>query len=119
MEGHAVLGRLLPGGGDKGESELDRMTNDFNLFATPSGTVAQGPTCARPVPSPGRAPDLFPNIPQAVTAKLTSTHFYRTAHFKKFKRALEKEYYLQVGTVPVCVSPRLPAGGLGHARGSA
>ncbi len=74
-------------------------------------------------PFPCPAPRLFPFAtlplrgyphlvpPQAVAAKLTSTHFYRTAHFKKFKRALEKEYYLQVGTVPVCLSPQLPAGG--------
>lgn len=28
--------------------------------------------------------------------KVASTHFYRTAHFKKMQEALEKEYYLQV-----------------------
>jgi hypothetical protein len=31
--------------------------------------------------------------------KAASTHFYRTAHFKKMQEALEKEYYLQVTTV--------------------
>ncbi|KXZ40868.1 hypothetical protein GPECTOR_1708g820 [Gonium pectorale] len=33
-------------------------------------------------------------------AKLFSMHFYRTAHFKKLKESLEKEYYLQVLSVP-------------------
>lgn len=36
------------------------------------------------------------NWMKCVLAKMLSTHFYRTAHFKKLRVALEKEYYLQV-----------------------
>jgi len=32
--------------------------------------------------------------------KAASTHFYRTAHFKKMQEALEKEYYLQALSAP-------------------
>ncbi|KXZ50164.1 hypothetical protein GPECTOR_17g800 [Gonium pectorale] len=35
------------------------------------------------------------NLLKAVLAKLLTTHFYRTAHFNKLKKALEKEYVLQ------------------------
>lgn len=34
------------------------------------------------------------NFLKSMTTKLLSTHFYRTAHFKKVKMAIEKEYYL-------------------------
>lgn len=43
----------------------------------------------------------------SAATKAASTHFYRTAHFKKMQEALEKEYYLQVGGPPgrwACVS---------------
>ncbi|EFJ41662.1 hypothetical protein VOLCADRAFT_98375 [Volvox carteri f. nagariensis] len=40
------------------------------------------------------------NLLKAVLAKLLTTHFYRTAHFKKLKSALEKEYALQVLSRP-------------------
>lgn len=36
------------------------------------------------------------NLAKAGLAKMLSTHFYKTAHFKKLEQALEKEYYLQV-----------------------
>ncbi|GIM07093.1 hypothetical protein Vretimale_11323 [Volvox reticuliferus] len=40
------------------------------------------------------------NVIKVVTAKVFSMHFYRTAHFKKLKDSLEKEYYLQLLSVP-------------------
>ncbi|GIL52978.1 hypothetical protein Vafri_8559, partial [Volvox africanus] len=40
------------------------------------------------------------NVIKVVTAKFFSMHFYRTAHFKKLKDSLEKEYYLQLLSVP-------------------
>ncbi|KAG2492831.1 hypothetical protein HYH03_008986 [Edaphochlamys debaryana] len=40
------------------------------------------------------------NLLKAVLAKLLTTHFYRTAHFKKLRKALEKEYALQVLSKP-------------------
>ncbi|GLI59883.1 hypothetical protein VaNZ11_001803, partial [Volvox africanus] len=40
------------------------------------------------------------NLIKVVTAKIFSMHFYRTAHFKKLKDSLEKEYYLQLLSVP-------------------
>lgn len=36
------------------------------------------------------------NLSKSVAAKLLSTHFYRSAHFKKLQEALEKEVFLQV-----------------------
>lgn len=36
---------------------------------------------------------------KATIAKLLSTHFYKTAHFRKLESALEKEYFLQVRLV--------------------
>jgi len=40
------------------------------------------------------------NLFKATFAKLLSTHFYKTAHFKKLETALEKEYFLQVRVAP-------------------
>ncbi|MEW5307834.1 MAG: hypothetical protein WDW36_010208 [Sanguina aurantia] len=49
------------------------------------------------------------NLIKTVAAKLLSTHFYRTAHFKKLQKALEKEYYLQSdGAAPECANNSLP-----------
>ncbi|KAG2491012.1 hypothetical protein HYH03_010684 [Edaphochlamys debaryana] len=40
------------------------------------------------------------NLLKTVIAKVSSMHFYRTAHYKKLKASLEKEYYMQLLSVP-------------------
>eukprot|EP00873_Tetraselmis_striata_P023633 jgi/Tetstr1/443897/TSEL_031849.t1 len=49
----------------------------------------------------------------SAATKAASTHFYRTAHFKKMQEALEKEYYLQALSAPKRKAIRMRRGGHG------
>ncbi|KAF6259738.1 Mechanosensitive ion channel-domain-containing protein [Scenedesmus sp. NREL 46B-D3] len=64
------------------------------------------------------------NFLKSFVTKLLSTHFYRTAHFKKVKDAIEKEYYLLMLSqprpakpAPALAEPALAGLSLGHLAG--